>query len=125
MRVFIAVLVLIFSFQSLSKADDIKDFEIEGMSIDRSLLDFFSENEIDRDYVFPNREFATFANVGKNFKTYDPSIICIEILGYRELGSEKREIKIKDDEIYKFLVDKNYKKVWSGSSYCSHLFIKS
>tara|TARA_B110001450_G_C17495186_1_gene430008 strand:- start:43 stop:753 length:711 start_codon:yes stop_codon:yes gene_type:complete len=60
-----------------------------------------------------------------NFKTYDPSIICIEILGYRELGSEKREIKIKDDEIYKFLVDKNYKKVWSGSSYCSHLFIKS
>ena len=46
MRVFIAVLVLIFSFQSLSKADDIRDFEIEGMSIGDSLLDYFSEDEI-------------------------------------------------------------------------------
>ena len=59
-----------------------------------------------------------------NFEIHNPSIICIEILGYRELDTEKREIKIKDDEIYKYLVDKNYKKVWSGSSYCSHIFIK-
>ena len=58
------------------------------------------------------------------FEIHNPSIICIEILGYRELDTEKREIKIKDDEIYKYLVGKDYKKVWSGSSYCSHIFIK-
>ena len=46
MRVFIAVIVLIFSLQSLSKADDIREFEIEGMSIGDSLLDYFSEEEI-------------------------------------------------------------------------------
>ena len=46
MRVFIAVLVLIFSLQSWTKADDISDFEIEGMSIGVSLLDYFSEEEI-------------------------------------------------------------------------------
>ena len=46
MRVFIAVLVLIFSFQSWTKADDIRDFEIEGMSIEDSLLDYFSEEEL-------------------------------------------------------------------------------
>ena len=46
MRLFIAVLVLIFSFQSLPKADDIKDFEIEGMSIGDSLLDFYSKSKI-------------------------------------------------------------------------------
>ncbi len=46
MRVFITVLVLIFSLQSWTKADDIRDFEIEGMSIGDSLLDYFSENEI-------------------------------------------------------------------------------
>ena len=46
MRVFIAVLVLIFSVQSWTKADDIRDFEIEGMSIGDSLLDYFSEEEI-------------------------------------------------------------------------------
>ena len=40
------VLVLTFSFQSLTKAEDIRDFEIEGRSIGDSLLDFFSEVEI-------------------------------------------------------------------------------
>ena len=46
MRVFIAVLILIFSLQSFTKADDISDFEIEGMSLGDSLLDYYSENEI-------------------------------------------------------------------------------
>ena len=59
-----------------------------------------------------------------NFEIYDPSLICIEILGYRDLNSEQREIEIKNNEIYKFLVNRGYKKVWSGSSYCSHLFTK-
>ena len=41
MRVFIAVLVLIFSLQSWTKANDISDFEIEGMSIGDSLVRLF------------------------------------------------------------------------------------
>ena len=60
-----------------------------------------------------------------NFDIYDPQIICIEILGYRDLNTDKREEKIKEDDIYKFLLNKGYKKVWSGSSYCSHLFCKN
>ena len=60
-----------------------------------------------------------------NFEIYDPKVICIEILGYRDLESKEREIRIKDDEIYRHLIRKNYKKVWSGSSYCSHLFVKN
>tara|TARA_B100001057_G_scaffold209702_1_gene210402 strand:- start:874 stop:1584 length:711 start_codon:yes stop_codon:yes gene_type:complete len=59
-----------------------------------------------------------------NFEKHNPDLICIEILGYRHLNTKDREINIQDDEIYKFLINKNYKKVWSGSSYCSHLFIK-
>ena len=59
-----------------------------------------------------------------NFKNYDPRVICIEILGFRSMESAKREISIKKNEIYEFLSEKNYKKVWSGSSYCSHIFIK-
>ena len=59
-----------------------------------------------------------------NFEIYDPSLICIEILGYRELSEEKREIEIKHSKIYKFLENRGYKKIWSGSSYCSHLFTK-
>ena len=46
MKVFIAVLVLIFSFQSWTKADDISDFEIEGLSIGDSLLSIANEKQI-------------------------------------------------------------------------------
>ena len=46
MRVFITILILIFSLQSITKAGDISDFEIEGMSIGDSALDYFSESEI-------------------------------------------------------------------------------
>ena len=41
----IVVLGLLF-LSAPSYADDIKDFEIEGMSIGDSLLDYFSEEEI-------------------------------------------------------------------------------
>ena len=34
-----------------------------------------------------------------NFTIYDPSLICIEILGYRDLSVEKREINDGLDEI--------------------------
>lgn len=57
-----------------------------------------------------------------NFNVYKPSLICIEILGYRDLNFDQREIKIQSDEIFQFLNKKGYTKVWSGSSYCSHLF---
>ena len=46
MRIFIAAIILIFSLQSLTKADDIKDFQIEGMSIGDSLLDYMNEKDI-------------------------------------------------------------------------------
>ena len=46
MRVFIAVLILILNLQSWTKADDIRDFEIEGMSIGDSLLSYMSEDQI-------------------------------------------------------------------------------
>ena len=59
-----------------------------------------------------------------NFKIYDPSLICVEILGYREMQSKQREKEIKNNKIYKFLVNQGYKKVWSGLRYCSHLFTK-
>ena len=46
MRVFLSVLILIFSLQSWSKAGDISEFEIEGISIGDSLLNYFTEKEI-------------------------------------------------------------------------------
>jgi len=57
MRVFLSVLILIFNLQSWIKADDIRDFQIEGMSIGDSLLDYFSEKEIQ---LFINHKYAFF-----------------------------------------------------------------
>ena len=74
MKVFIAVLVLIFSFQSWTKADDISDFEIEGMSIGDSLLDYFSMEEIieskKSEYNY-NNVFATISLIKNSYKIYD------------------------------------------------------
>jgi len=58
MRVFIAILVLIFSLQSWTKAEDISDFQIEGMSIGDSLLDFISKDKIEHKYkaFYPKSE---------------------------------------------------------------------
>ena len=46
MKKFLAILILIITLQTPSLADDISDFEIEGMSIGDSLLDYMSKNEI-------------------------------------------------------------------------------
>ena len=46
MRIFLSIFILIFSFQSWAKANDIRDFEIEGISIGDSLLDYYSVEEI-------------------------------------------------------------------------------
>ena len=46
MKRLLLILILTLSFQSWTKADDIRDFEIEGMSIGDSALDYFSESEL-------------------------------------------------------------------------------
>ena len=47
MRIFLIVLILIFYLQSFSKADDIRDFEIDGLSIGDSILVNYNKNEIE------------------------------------------------------------------------------
>ena len=47
MKLFLTILILILNIQSWTKADDIRDFQIEGMSIGDSLLDYFSEEKIE------------------------------------------------------------------------------
>ncbi len=46
MKRLLLILILTLSFQSLTKADDIRDFEIEGMSIGDSLLDYMTKKQI-------------------------------------------------------------------------------
>ena len=49
MRICLTILILILNLQSWTKADDIRDFEIEGISVGESLLNHFSENNIQQE----------------------------------------------------------------------------
>ena len=119
MRVFIIVLVLIFSLQSWTKADDIRDFEIEGMSIGDSLLDHFSEEEIKNhnqdnyyNWVKEKKKFTIMEILGhKNFRTFDgmqfaykkndPNYIIYEINGMFRYKNKIKECKSKMKDISK------------------------
>ena len=75
MKKFLAILILILTVQTPSQADDIRDFQIEGMSIGDSLLDYFSEDKInaEAEAIYPSSDkflAVTFRNLPK-FKFYD------------------------------------------------------
>ena len=95
MKVFIAVIVLIFSFQSWTKADDIRDFQIEGISIGDSLLDHeneesiikFSRNiyDIDEYYVFVNyfENASVYDGYQVHYKKNDKNYIIVAMMGVK------------------------------------------
>ena len=61
MKRFLIILILIFTLPTPSRADDITDFQIEGMSVGDSLLDFMSKSYIDDEtvFLFKNKKYAT------------------------------------------------------------------
>ena len=89
MKKLLLILLLLFSFQPLSTADDIRDFEIEGMSIGDSALDYFSKSILDN---------------GKELSWYDTKVF-----------TPIRDIMLSDSKIYESYQiaiktgDKNYK----------------
>ena len=73
MKKLLLILVLLFSFQPLSTADDIRDFQIEGMSIGDSLLDYYSKSNIDKTKYTPWNDKKTYYQFWskKNITEYD------------------------------------------------------
>ena len=59
--------LILFSYSATSFADDISDFQIEGISIGDSLLDYMSENEILKEFELGKDDYhwtdKKFANV--------------------------------------------------------------
>ena len=110
MRVLIAVLILILNLQALSKADDIREFEIEAFSIGDSLLDYFSKQKIEEEKFFEaeqgnNKEVARFYIREKkgnydwitmSFKTSDSKYTIIELSGFIFMSFDKC-LKIRDE----------------------------
>ena len=73
MRKLIIILILSLSFQTLGKTDDISDFEIEGMSINKSILDYISVNEVLDNTLpyFETKRRYYITGIATNLKLYD------------------------------------------------------
>ena len=75
MKNFFFFLILIICFHGPVNADDIRDFEIEGVSIGDSLLKYFDKDEIlqniEKDYYKDNKFQTTEFHNLKKFKRYE------------------------------------------------------
>ena len=139
---FLIILILIFNLSNLSFADDIRDFEIEGMSIGDSLLDYFSEEEIKEWYktFYPaskkfylieagasKSSYELYDDVGFHIRNNDKKYIIVSLKGTKFFISnlkacmkEKEKIAFEisnilpnaKEEIY----DYKYKAVSDGNS---------
>jgi hypothetical protein len=101
MKRLLLILILTFSFQTLVKADDIRDFQIEGISIGDSALDFMLIDEIKKTikltannysylknpkkyreaYIFESNNFKNYEKVSLMFKQNDKNYKILFVRG--------------------------------------------
>ena len=92
------IFLFFLSFSAHSFAEDISDFEIEGMSIGDSLLDFYDKNEITKDFFYKNKKYYAFASMkykSENYdgiqfhiKNYDKKYIIVAIEGMKSFDDD-------------------------------------
>jgi hypothetical protein len=113
------IFILILNFQSWTNADDIKDFEIEGISIGDSLLDFFTKVSIDKkksykqnynddEFVLlrfnsPNQKDFIYPMIRFHIKKNDEDYLIYHIGGNKNLSYSlcKKEKKIITEDLTK------------------------
>ena len=152
MKNFLAILILIFSLQSWTNADDIFQFEIEGMSVGESALKYFEKQYLKDGIVnkgtfkYKDNKFVSIGTV-KNYEIYEsvglilmPDDDNFEIHGLEgtlyfgdniDKCYEKQKTIEKDidnllgDKIFKQNWDSSYKYDTSGKSkvkYIDYIF---
>jgi hypothetical protein len=106
------IIILTLSFQTLIKADDIRDFQIEGMGIGDSLINFVNKDEINDKMItnYPGsnkfsrfyKKFSQYEHVQFHFKTDDKNFIIHGIEGVNYFKNnladclKEQKIVIKD-----------------------------
>ena len=104
--------LIFFSFQTSSWADDIRDLEIEGMSIGGSALNYFSEELIERNKrnYYKNKKFTpveidylkryeVYDSVSFNYKTGDKNFKMYSLSGAIDYPNNISNCYEKMDEI--------------------------
>ena len=80
MRGLLLVLIVTLSFQTLVKSDDIRDFEIEGISLGDSLLDYFNKTKIDNKKYKPWKDKKTYFQFYSNNNLSEYDVITFAFL---------------------------------------------
>ena len=119
MKRLLLILILTLNFQSWTKAEDIRDFEIEGMSIGDSALDFMSIDEIKETikltannysylknpkkyreaYIFTSNNFKNYEKVSLIFKHNDKNYKILFLRGLIDYNENLIECLSKMNEI--------------------------
>ena len=120
MKRLLLILILTFSFQSWTKADDIRDFEIEGMSIGDSLLDYFDKSEIKKNFIYKNNKYYLFVSTKFNSENYDAVQFHIKNNDKKYLIAAIEGLKVFDDNFndcfkLKVLIVNDLKKDFNNS----------
>ena len=77
MKKLLTIIILSLCFITQSQADDIRDFQIEGISIWDSALKHFSKEKITNSkqpyyqYVKKNKNMFSTSEISGNYETYD------------------------------------------------------
>ena len=108
-RLFLSVIILIFSFQSWAKADDIKSLEIDGFSIGDSLLKYDTKKKIknikknyypgsDRIVMIKwHNENNTYDELYLSYELNDPKFLIHEIKGIVNFSDANKCISQRND----------------------------
>jgi hypothetical protein len=102
--------LILFGFSAPSFADDISEYQIEGISIGDSLLDYMSEEEIKENIGFVyedkkftiseyNKSFELYDAIGFSYKTDDKKYIVQGIQGQIDFIDDIKNCYKKQDEI--------------------------
>ena len=72
-RYFCIISIFLIFYCNISKADDIRDFGIEGINVGDSLLNLVSESEIkkNKDFKHPNKKYFQYLYLDKKDSKYD------------------------------------------------------
>mgnify|MGYP001192064210 FL=1 len=75
MKKLLGIIILGLFLITPSQADDIQDFQIEGISIGDSLLDYFSEEEIKqkkkKGFIYPNKKYYVVSFFSSKYEIYE------------------------------------------------------
>ena len=113
MKKLLGILVLGLILITPSQADDIRDFQIDGMSIRDSLLNYMSEEEIKKNviYVYPDKKFTVVkykkstelynAGINVEYKSKDKTYKIYGVVGIINFKNNIESCYKKQDEIEK------------------------